>query len=207
MQSINTEDIHAQLEGISSSSYCMWGSHKVPYLNGDVDGNIDLLTAADAMGKATGKSQTYTRISEIRGEFVYQLLRKMNNLDEQSIKRLATKRRLDELLALWTQQEVETKSIDDPEYGEFKSYTFPFLDGDSKGRKDLLLAADVVDGSASKKTSYTELARLRGEFVYQLLKINNGIDADTARKLATVENTNELVGLWSQLVWTQDTEL
>ena len=204
---LDLEALNMQLGGVSSSTYCIWGDLKIVYLNGDVDGNADLLSAADAMGDCENKSISYTDISKIRGEFVYQLVRKENQMDEIGIRKMATNRRVKDFLGLWTQQSNSADSVGDPELGVFGKYTFPYLNGDYEGNKDLLLSADDLDGLEEKGLSYTKIASIRGEFVYQLLKIENTIDEKTARVFATIDNTSELLKRWSQDKWIHDTGL
>ena len=91
-------------EACGSRLYGMWNGYKVPYLNGDVFGNAELLSSADDFDKANGSDISYTDISKIRGEFVWQLLKKLNEIKECDAKSLATKDNMSELLKIWTQQ-------------------------------------------------------------------------------------------------------
>ena len=101
--SLNNDDLAAQLGAASSSLHEMWGQYKIPYLNGDVDGNKDLLAAADVIDCTKGEDPSYKKIAEARGNFVYQLLIKENDITEEDARKLATKESMNELLRVWTQ--------------------------------------------------------------------------------------------------------
>ena len=93
-------------EAVAAGSrlYGTWNGYKVTYLNGDVEGNKELLEAADNFDKANGADISYTEIAVIRGEFVWQLLKKLNDIEESEAKALATKDNVLDLLKIWTQQ-------------------------------------------------------------------------------------------------------
>jgi len=97
------DELSAQLDGASSTLYEMWGRYKVPYLNGDIDSNKELLAAADAIDLMKNEDPTYTQIAKVRGEFVYQLLKKENDISESEARALATKNNMNELLGIWFQ--------------------------------------------------------------------------------------------------------
>lgn len=101
--SLNKDDLTAELNAVQSLLYEIWGEYKVPYLNGDIEGNRDLLAAADAIDSMKGKDPSYSEIAKVRGDFVYQLLKKENDIDEKTARELATKENMNELLRVWTQ--------------------------------------------------------------------------------------------------------
>lgn len=103
MSEIDNDELNSQLGAASSNLYGIWEGYKVPYLNGDVEGNKALLDAADAFDNSRGKDIDYTEIASIRGEFVYQLLKKENDIEEGVAKSLATKDNMTALLSIWTQ--------------------------------------------------------------------------------------------------------
>ena len=96
-------DAVSGLEAAASDTYETWKGYNVPYLNGDVIGCKELLDAADAFDNAKDDDLSYTDIANIRGEFVYQLLKKMNDISETDAKKIATKDNMNELLKVWTQ--------------------------------------------------------------------------------------------------------
>lgn len=82
----------------------MWDKYKVPYLNGDVEGNRELLEAADIFDKGNGTEISYIETATIRGNFVWELLKKLNDIEESDAKALATPENIQDLMKVWTQQ-------------------------------------------------------------------------------------------------------
>lgn len=100
---MDLKDVEGALAA-GSRLHGMWDDYKVPYLNGDVEGNKALLDAADEFDGANGEDISYREVSRIRGEFVWQLLKKLNDIEESDAKALATPDNMKDLLKVWTQQ-------------------------------------------------------------------------------------------------------
>ena len=75
-----------------------------------------------------------------------------------------------------------------------KSYKIPMLNGDLIGQEELLKVADRYDTEVSGLPS--EIAKLIGDFMYQILKLENDIDELEARKIANSKTVSKVYNLW-----------
>ena len=77
--------------------------YKVRYINGVVKGKESLIEAFDKWEALTDKS-TNMEIIDASGSFVYELLKRSNDITEEAARELATPNGTEELARIWWQK-------------------------------------------------------------------------------------------------------
>ena len=73
-------------------------------------------------------------------------------------------------------------------------YKIPLLNGDIEGQADLLAVADRYDSEIIGSPS--SIALVIGDFMYQLLRLENDIEERKARSLANPHTVSEVYNIW-----------
>ena len=73
-------------------------------------------------------------------------------------------------------------------------YKIPLLCGDLEMQKDLLDIADKYDQAVEGKPS--EIAKIIGDFMWELLRLKNDVDEKTARSIANKNTLDEAFSIW-----------
>lgn len=94
--------------------------------------------------------------------------------------------------------DIDGATVDgDVFHGMFHGHKYQYINGVRAGKESLIKAFDVwqktTDGNTTEETIDS-----CGDFVWELLRRSSDIDEDTARLLATPEQTKELALLWWQ---------
>jgi len=95
-------------------------------------------------------------------------------------------------------EDIDSAVVDGDEFhGMFHGYRFQYINGVVKGKESLIEAFDVWEKTTDKSPTI-DIINSCGDFVWELLKRSSDIDEETARILATPEQTKELALLWWQ---------
>jgi hypothetical protein len=101
------DDINAQLGGAASSLYeaidIEGKTYSIPYVNGLPEENKELIAAAEEMDKlgANPRDYTWEQVAKIRGDFGWELLRKMNSITEADARKLSVKGNVKRMYTIW----------------------------------------------------------------------------------------------------------
>ena len=101
------DDINAQLGGVSSSLYetidIEGKPYAIPYVNGLPSKNKALIAAAEEMDKlgTNPKDYTWEQVAKIRGDFGWEVLRKMNDIAEENARLLSVKGNVKRMYTIW----------------------------------------------------------------------------------------------------------
>ena len=75
-----------------------------------------------------------------------------------------------------------------------ETYKVPLLNGDMETQKNLLDIADKYDEGVSGLPS--EIAKILGDFMYELLVLRNDVTRESARKIANKKTMEEVFRIW-----------
>lgn len=78
---------------------CCGVDYKIPLLNGDIEGQADLLAVADRYD--SGMSGKPSELAEVMGLFMWEILKLKNSVDEKTARSLANKKTIQEVLDIW----------------------------------------------------------------------------------------------------------
>jgi len=78
---------------------CQGTVYMVPFLSGDRTGQERLYELADAYDK--GISGLPSEISDMLGEFMYEILKILNDVTRQEVGKLANKKTIQEVINIW----------------------------------------------------------------------------------------------------------
>lgn len=73
-------------------------------------------------------------------------------------------------------------------------YEIPLLNGDVQAQKNLLDIADKYDEGVSGLPS--EIAKILGDFMYELLILRNNVTRIDAQKMANKKSIEQVFGIW-----------
>jgi len=81
-----------------------WRDYDILYRNGVVKGNEPLLDAVDDYELHDPKTGTKTEETEVRGNLFYQIIKQLHpQVDESTMRLLATEKNLKEVVAVWSE--------------------------------------------------------------------------------------------------------
>ena len=91
------------LEAASDEYHGAYKDYKIRYINGVISGNESLIKAFDDWEALNNKS-TNMEIINANGNFVYELLKRSNDITEDQARLLATPEATKEMASIWWQK-------------------------------------------------------------------------------------------------------
>jgi len=83
----------------------VYKTYKIRYINGVIKGNESLIKSFDRWEDLTDKSSN-TEIIDARGSFVFELLKRSNDITEDDARILATSNGTKEMAQIWWQKPI-----------------------------------------------------------------------------------------------------